>query len=121
MSNDPSQAQSFLSGFFRRSKLFRIALQDPLTQVPASSQQCAEIISRDLLSRSNDSSFAGTPARSLLEECIKEIRRQQAPASRVVVQNFWVQPPLHTTADRTEPYSMGELETSLQKVVKSKK
>ena len=121
VSSDPSQAQSFLSGFFRRSKMFRIGLQDPLTQRPASSQQCAEIISRDLVSRSNDSSFAGTPARSLLEECIKEIRRRQAPASGVVVQNFCVQPPLHTTANRTEPYSMGELETSLQKVVKSKK
>ena len=72
VSSDPSQAQSFLSGFFRRSKMFRIGLQDPLTQRPASSQQCAEIISRDLVSRSNDSSLAGTPARSLLEECIKE-------------------------------------------------
>ena len=96
VSNDPSQAQTFLSGFFCRSL---IALQDLLQQVPASSQQCAETISRDLLNRSNDFSVADAPARSLLEECITGIRRQRAPASGVFAQNFGVQPRLRTTAD----------------------
>ena len=115
---DPAKADSFLSGFFNRSRRFEVSLVDEETQKTLGAFQTAEVIAADMSARANNQFPVDDEGRRMLVDLVSKIRAAGAPPTGVPgIQQL----PSSTTAQLPTLYSQDEFRTCLTKICASKK
>ena len=117
LTGHPAEAQRFLSGFFKRTKDFNIALVDTDSQLPLLPNQSAEVIAKDLSTRTQNSPQP-SEAHTEVAGMVSRIRQLGAPREGV---DGLPRPPPQTMADGPPLYSLAEAETCLKKISSFKK
>ena len=116
--DNPAEAQKFLSSFLTRSRVFNVALVDPLSNQPLSAAEAAQAVADDLFDRGNNSLPADQLRRNQLEEAVRLIRQHRAPASGIPTE---LTPPVETTATCPDLYTLEEFDSCLASISPSKK